>query len=69
MMQKLSPHSVAAIMSSRVAHETIGGFDEKIVFVEDYSYTKAAAKVAKYGFINEPYFVSMRRYENAAEKQ
>ena len=63
LMQKLSPHSVAAIMSSREAHEAIGGFDEEIVFVEDYSYTKAAAKVARYGFINEPYFVSMRRYE------
>ena len=63
MLQKISPHSMAAIMSSREAHGAIGGFDEEIVFVEDYSYTKAVTKVAKYGLINQPFFVCMRRYE------
>lgn len=51
-MQKISPHAVAAIMASRETHQAIGGFDEEIVFVEDYSYTNAAAKIAKYGLIN-----------------
>mgnify|MGYP001576753382 CR=1 FL=1 len=63
LVQKLSAHSVAAIMVKREIHQTIGGFDEEIFFVEDYSYTREAAKVSKFGLIKEPFFVSVRRYE------
>jgi glycosyltransferase involved in cell wall biosynthesis len=61
--QKFSAHSVAAIMASREAHNKIGGFDEEIVFVEDYSYAKAASKVSRFGIIKIPFFVSVRRYD------
>ncbi len=61
--QKMSPHGVAAIMARKKIHDAIGGFDESIIFVEDYSYAKAAAKISKYKFIKEPFFTSIRRYE------
>lgn len=63
LMHKISPHSVAAIMAKRETHDKIGGFNEKIAFVEDYSYTREAAKVSKFGLIKQPFFVSIRRYE------
>ena len=62
-IQKVSPHSVAAIMARRDVHKKVGGFDEEIVFVEDYSYTKNTAKFSKYGLIKAPFFVSIRRFE------
>lgn len=61
--QKISPHAASAIMSQKKVHDAIGGFDEEIVFIEDYSYTRDAAKIAKYGFIKEPFYTSVRRYE------
>lgn len=63
LIHKISPHSVAVIMAQRETHEKIGGFDEKITFVEDYTYTREAAKVSKFGLIKTPFFVSIRRYE------
>ena len=63
LVQKIFPHAAMAIMSTRETHNAIGGFDEEITFVEDFSYAKAAAKVAKYGLIQEPVLSSMRRYE------
>ncbi len=62
-LHKISPHCVAAIMARKEVHEKIGGFDEKIVFVEDYSYTREAAKVARFGLIKQPFFVSVRRFD------
>ncbi len=61
--QKISPHAASTIMSAKKVHNAIGGFDEEIVFIEDYPYSRAAAKVSKYGIIKEPVFVSIRRYE------
>jgi len=63
LMHKLSPHAVAAIMARKDVHEKIGGFDEEIVFVEDYSYARSAAKVSKFGLIKIPFFVSLRRFK------
>lgn len=61
--QKVSPHAASTIMSAKKTHNIIGGFDEEVIFIEDYPYSRAAARVSKYGFIKEPVFVSIRRYE------
>ena len=60
---KLSPHVVAAIMSQKKVHEQIGGFDESITFLEDYSYAIKASKVSKYKFLNVPFYTSVRRFK------
>jgi len=42
----------------------MGGFDEKITILEDYSYGKAAKKTSKYRFLRElPFYTSARRFE------
>ncbi len=61
--QKISPHGAVAIMSKKKVHDAIGGFDESIMFAEDYSYVRAAAKISKYKFIKEPFFTSIRRFD------
>ncbi len=61
--QSFHPYAASAIFASKKAHTAIGGFDEKIVFVEDLPYARAAAKVANFKFIQEPVFVSARRYK------
>lgn len=52
-----------AIMASKKIHEKIGGFNEAITFGEDVSYVRGAAKVSRYGYIAQPFYVSMRRYK------
>lgn len=52
-----------AIMCSKKVHDQIGGFNETIAFGEDISYVRSAAKVSRYGFIAQPFYVSMRRYK------
>ncbi|MEK7658447.1 MAG: glycosyltransferase [Patescibacteria group bacterium] len=62
--QKILPYSACAIMSRKDIHEKIGGFDESIVFIEDYPYAKAASRVSKYKFFwNQPFYTSVRRFE------
>ncbi len=61
--QKISPHAASTIMCAKEVHNAIKGFDEEIVFIEDYAYSRAAAKASKYGLIKEPVSVSVRRYE------
>ncbi len=61
--QKVSPHAATGILVTRKAHEAVGGFDESITFIEDYPYSRAVSKIAKYGFIHEPLFTSTRRYQ------
>src|SRR3989344_5856111 len=61
--QKVSPHAATAILVKKEAHEAIGGFDESITFIEDYPYSRAVSKIVKYGFIHEPLYTSIRRYE------
>ena len=62
--QKLLPYTAVAILSKSSVHKTIGGFDEKIVFLEDYSYGKAASRISKYKFVKElPVYTSARRFE------
>jgi len=62
--QKILPYSACAILSKKSVHGAIGGFDEKIVFVEDYHYAKAASRVSKYKFFwNQPFYTSVRRFE------
>ncbi len=62
--QRWIPYATAAILSKKAVHEAIRGFDETIVFIEDYPYAKAAAKAGKYRFFkNLPFYTSVRRYE------
>lgn len=62
--QKILPYSTAAILSRKDVHQKIGGFNEKIVFIEDYPYAKSASKVSKYKFFwNLPFYTSVRRFE------
>lgn len=62
--QKILPYSTSVILSRKDVHQKIGGFDEKIVFIEDYPYAKAASKVSKYKFFfKQPFYTSVRRLE------
>jgi len=62
--QNFLPHAAAAILAKKSVHDEIGGFDEKIVFVEDHPYVREAGKIARFGFIKKyPVLVSVRRYE------
>lgn len=62
--QKFLPHAAAAILIKKEIHKAVGGFDEKIVFVEDHPYVREVGKIAKFGFITkERVLVSIRRYE------
>jgi len=61
--QRILPYAATAIMSDKKNHHDIGGFDEEIKLFEDISYTRKMAKVAKYGYIDEPFFTSVRRYQ------
>jgi GT2 family glycosyltransferase len=59
-------HPVApgyCILTKRSLFESLGGFNEKIQFGEDYDYVSRAAKQG-FGFIEEIYyFVDLRRAE------
>lgn len=62
--QKFLPYSACAILSRKSVHQKIGGFDEQIIFIEDYPYAKAASKVSKYKFVRDlPFYTSVRRFE------
>lgn len=62
--QKFSPYVAGAIMVTKEAHNSVGGFDEQGLFADDVSYARAVGKKFKFGFIkNEPIFFSTRRFE------
>ncbi len=62
--QKILPYSSGAILSKTDMHRAIGGFDERILFIEDYPYAKSASRVSKYKFFwNQPFYTSVRRFE------
>jgi glycosyltransferase involved in cell wall biosynthesis len=62
--QKWLPYASCGILAKKELHQKIGGFDEKIVFIEDYPYAKAASKVAKYIYMyKNPIYTSARRFE------
>ena len=67
--QKFYPHATNCIFVETSLHETIGGFDEKILLGEDFMYVRAAAKKGKFGFISNIYFyASPRRAEGDMTK-
>ena len=50
------------IMVRKTLHEAIDGFDETVVYAEDYDYTRRAGKVGRFGFIDGVcLYVSTRR--------
>src|SRR3989344_2744230 len=60
---KIVPHAFMVIMVKKSVHEKIKGFDESVVMHEDFCYVLAAAKVSRFGVINQKAFTSFRRYE------
>jgi len=61
--QKFFPHGASIFLVKKDIHEAVGGFDEEISFVEDQPYVASCQKVAKFGIIDDPVLVSVRRYE------
>ncbi len=62
--QKFLPHATNALLVKREIHQKIGGFDEEIKIGEDHHYTRRAAELEKFGFIEiEPVLTSTRRFE------
>jgi len=48
----------------RSLHETIGGFDEAVVFCEDHEYAKRASRAGTFGFLRSTKIpVSIRRLD------
>jgi S1-C subfamily serine protease/glycosyltransferase involved in cell wall biosynthesis len=53
-----------SVLMRKEIFEKIGGFDEKVVFAEDYDVIRRAAKISKFGFIKtRPVLTSSRRFE------
>lgn len=66
LMQGVSPTGAGAfIWSRRKAFETVGGFDEKAVSLEDCDFLKRVVRAGfKFGVLKEPrYFFSVRRLD------
>ena len=61
--QKTMPHVSMVIMAKKKFHDSIGGFPEDVKLAEDFQYGIEMAKVSKYGHIDQPFLLSMRRYE------
>lgn len=62
--QNFLPHAAGAIMVKKSIHQSVGEFDEDIIFVEDHPYVRAAGKISKFGFIKDKtVFTSSRRFE------
>lgn len=61
-LQHVFPHAPGfCIFARRSVHESIGGFDETVVFCEDHDYVQRAAKVGRFGILPIRIPVSMRR--------
>ena len=62
-IQPASPHAPGfCILSKRIAHEKMGGFDESLALSEDIDYARRAKRNGKFGFLSSARIpVSMRR--------
>jgi glycosyltransferase involved in cell wall biosynthesis len=62
-IQPVSPHAPGfCILSKRVTHEKMGGFDETLILSEDMDYARRAKQYGKFGFLTSTRIpVSMRR--------
>lgn len=64
LLKKHSPHAGGfCILSSRQAHEQIGGFDETIRLAEDHDYVKRVSKIGVFDILTEKILVSVRRFD------
>lgn len=64
-LQRIIPFGYACFLVKKEIHEKIGGFDEKVLFLEDFPYLRLAVRNgARFGFLARvKIFVSERRYE------
>ncbi len=61
---KILPHATSIIMAKKGLHTKLKGFDETVIFGEDYLYAREGAKIGKFGIINSSFvYVSTRRFE------
>jgi glycosyltransferase involved in cell wall biosynthesis len=62
-IQPVSPHAPGfCILSKRIAHEKMGGFDESLTLSEDIDYARRAKRCGKFGILSSTRIpVSMRR--------
>lgn len=62
-IQPVSPHAPGfCILSRRIAHERMGGFDEVLTLSEDIDYARRAKRYGKFGILTSTRIpVSMRR--------
>lgn len=61
---KILPHATSIIMAKKGLHSKLKGFDETVMFGEDYLYAKEGAKIGKFGIINSSFaYVSTRRFK------
>jgi len=62
-IQPVSPHAPGfCILSRRITHEKICGFDESLMLSEDFDYARRAKRYGKFGFLTSTRIpVSMRR--------
>ena len=64
-IQPVSPHAPGfCILSKRIVHEKMGGFDESLALSEDIDYARRAKRYGKFGMLTSTRIpVSMRRVE------
>jgi len=62
-IQPISPHAPGfCILSRRITHEKMGGFDESLMLSEDIDYARRAKRDGKFGILRSAHIpVSMRR--------
>lgn len=62
-IQPISPHAPGfCILSRRITHEKMGGFDESLMLSEDIDYARRAKRYGNFGILSNAHIpVSMRR--------
>jgi len=63
-LQKIVPYGTAAALIKKELYQQIGGYDEKVVFLEDSVFLKKAAQQGKFGMLKSSHlFFSQRRFQ------
>ncbi len=62
--QHFLPHITECILVKKYLHEKIGGFNERVIILEDFDYVRRIAKVGKFGHLTSiKFYTSTRRFE------
>ena len=61
-LQAALPYACSLVLVKKALHREISGFDETIQLSEDHDYARRAAKIGRFGFLNQKLSFFVRRY-------